>query len=394
MCVGRGIAQGKRHAGCKITSHTGDCAWTGTYLGDGHMNSYRNGLLRQLSLESLENRALLAGNVLASVTDGNLLISGDASANNIRIVQTAEGTFEITGVRTKINGTNSATLTGVTGDVTVQLGNGNDAVSIGADTDADVSLAGNLTVDGGAGNDSIKIKGLNVDGDVAVSGGAGNDSIAAAGLDVTGALDIDAGTGNDTAKLSDAIAASAAIALGEGNDSIVLADVDADIDLDAGAGNDKVSIRINASEDEALSSQLNISLGSGNDSLVGNVDVVGDVNVDAEAGNDKVSLSGSVDGDVDVDLGDGNDSLALNDLEVTGAVSLLASAGNDQLKIRALAADELFADLGQGNDSLAVRGGLSFTNSVEIRGGDGRDSLRGTSLIDIEDLFEFETLRL
>ena len=43
-------------------------------------------------IEPLERRALLAGNVLAAVTAGNLVVTGDVGDNNIEVQQLANGT--------------------------------------------------------------------------------------------------------------------------------------------------------------------------------------------------------------------------------------------------------------------------------------------------------------
>ena len=96
---------------------------------------------RKLRLESLENRNLLAGNVTATVVDGNLIIEGDDQDNQISIVATENrGQYIIRGrasatfgpITTTINGSDAEEgilVTGVKRSVHISMGDGNDSVS-------------------------------------------------------------------------------------------------------------------------------------------------------------------------------------------------------------------------------------------------------------------------
>ena len=83
------------------------------------------------TFESLENRSMLAGNVTAAVDGGgNLTITGDAKANTIYIAETSSGGWRIQGLSTKINGHAKIFVTApVTGNITVDMGDGNDRFS-------------------------------------------------------------------------------------------------------------------------------------------------------------------------------------------------------------------------------------------------------------------------
>ena len=101
-------------------------------------------------IEPLERRALLAGNVLAAVTAGNLVITGDASDNNIEVQQLAGGTWQVSGLSTNINGGAAVfTTPGPVANVTVDLGAGNDTANI-----HNGSVTGALSVTGGTENGS------------------------------------------------------------------------------------------------------------------------------------------------------------------------------------------------------------------------------------------------
>jgi hypothetical protein len=76
---------------------------------------------RQLWLESLEQRSLLAGNVFAQVdAGGNLTLRGDNQANSIEAAQVGANSYTITGVDTTVNGgTDVVNFAGITGSVNI-----------------------------------------------------------------------------------------------------------------------------------------------------------------------------------------------------------------------------------------------------------------------------------
>jgi len=53
--------------------------------------------LRRLSIEALEGRAMLAGNVAVSVSSGNLFIRGDNAGNGVYVEQVGSGKYSVTG---------------------------------------------------------------------------------------------------------------------------------------------------------------------------------------------------------------------------------------------------------------------------------------------------------
>src|SRR5690349_18797915 len=88
---------------------------------------------RRCLIESLEKRQMMAGDVTAQITNGNLIVKGDSSNNNIAIA-VAAGVVKITSADTTVNGaaaTNGITLTGtLSGDVEVNLKGGTDSLSL------------------------------------------------------------------------------------------------------------------------------------------------------------------------------------------------------------------------------------------------------------------------
>jgi hypothetical protein len=105
-------------------------------------------------VEHLEVRCLPAGNVTAAVDHGNLVVTGDAESNEIEIFQTAQG-IQVNGVPgTTVNGGASFTAVGVTKDVAVSLGDGDDALVL------DLNVPRDLTIDLGAGDNALNLGGF------------------------------------------------------------------------------------------------------------------------------------------------------------------------------------------------------------------------------------------
>jgi hypothetical protein len=107
---------------------------------------------RRLSFEQFEPRELLAVTTSIDNTTGTLTVTGDAGADSIAIFGTANaGEFTIQGRGgTTVNGAASATIGGVTGDLVIQTGNGNDTVNLDH-----VYLAGSLWVQTDDGDDVV-----------------------------------------------------------------------------------------------------------------------------------------------------------------------------------------------------------------------------------------------
>src|SRR5438093_9588622 len=92
---------------------------------------------RRLGLELLESRRVLAGNVHAFVSGGNLHLDGDSQANEILIEQSAPKSFTITSRdgTTTINGqAGPLTFNRVSKNVFITLKGGDDVAELdGAD---------------------------------------------------------------------------------------------------------------------------------------------------------------------------------------------------------------------------------------------------------------------
>lgn len=156
----------------------------------------------KISLESLEERAVLAGNVLVQFLSGDLVITGDGSSNDIEIRSTGTiDEFKITGIGTTINGRSGPFVFDnfdFTGDIRVKMKGGNDRVLMhGADSGfGDLDAWDDLSINMGEGDDKLYLKYIQTGGnggteqDVLIDLGRGNNYMRADFLDVADDLRI------------------------------------------------------------------------------------------------------------------------------------------------------------------------------------------------------------
>src|SRR5262245_50005725 len=85
------------------------------------------------AFEQLETRLPLAGNLSASVSAGNLIVTGNNAGAEFVIGQDDADQFTLIGMDTTVNGsTEPVTFSGVTHDLRIYLGKGDDAVTFAA----------------------------------------------------------------------------------------------------------------------------------------------------------------------------------------------------------------------------------------------------------------------
>ncbi|MRU16730.1 hypothetical protein FDP25_14915 [Roseovarius sp. A21] len=295
------------------------------------------------------------------------------------------------------------TIIGGIGDDSAHGGTGDDSMSGGEGNDTLHGWYGNDTIDGGAGNDYIDADlGTDIasggDGNDTIMGGysvesdtlygeAGDDSIdGQAGDDL-----IDGGIGDDTLLGSDG---DDTFTLYDsfGNDTITGGETDettgdsldassvtanTTLDLTAGIASDPESGTLSDGTSTAGFSEIeNITLGSGDDSVIGSSgdDSVstgaGADTVDGGAGNDTFDV-GAADGAVDtvvLDDGDGNDTISgfegpidNGDGTYTGQDQIDTSALTDADGNPVLVSDVTVTDDGSGNALLTFPNGESLT---------------------------------
>jgi hypothetical protein len=231
-------------------------------------NFYHN--RRRLNLEQLEARQMLAGDVTVSVVGGDLSIVGDSADNFLGITATGTaGEYVVAGTNTTVNGGGApVTVSGVTGDVTIQLHDGFDGLEFDSDPVA-FQFAGDLTIDMGS---TVESGGLNY-----ITATGNNNFSVAGSLSVSGYRLL--GALFDNAVVTGDFTATLAGDLGE-------------IELDGGSIGGDVTIT-----------------GTGENKDVGiSTTVAGDVRIDLDGLGDRIWLTDAVGapvqigGNVDVDL--------------------------------------------------------------------------------------------
>jgi hypothetical protein len=252
-----------------------------------------------LKLESLEEKTMLAGDVMVGIINGEVYVRGDQEANHVLVeADVAEnrlvirGLPDANGVDTTLNGQNGpVTIEGLGRDVDIRTGQGDDVVDIPA------GRFQNLAVGTGRGDDVVRIgvtpnstgaAGVNVLGDLNVHLASGADRLVAADSNIAGRAFFGGGSGADRMLLANVMTSDAHIRGGRGADQIdVLGSSIGNLWLNSGAGNDEVRLIDSAFSD------LRVGLGAGNDALtVGSNSVTNTAVVFGGDGFDRLSRVG------------------------------------------------------------------------------------------------------
>lgn len=261
-------------------------------------------------VEHLETRALLAGNVIASLNGSHLTVTGDAADNAIDITILNGGI--------QVRGLNSTTING-----------GTDAFIVAAGTD---TLAGNVVIQMAGGNDSVSFsRGIKFDGIVDVHGQAGNDSISANGVTFNSHALFRGYAGNDTFSIQDTTVNGSLYIHGhQDNDLISLKTVTLNgyTEIKGHDGDDGVSLNAVTSN-----GYLAIKTGFGDD----------DVTIHNSTINSTVLIKTKQD----------SDAVMLDDNTFAGRVHI---------------------NLGRDNDGLMVRNTNTFNGPFSVQGGDSRQN--------------------
>ena len=248
---------------------------------------------KQFSLESLEKREMMAGDVSVAVSNGDLLVQGDANDNFVEIYRLSSGNIRVQGIGTTVNGRSNQSFA-VTDDIFVTMQQGeNDVVfrNYNGGVRADW-----VRINMGNGDDRVDINGLHARGDVEIFTWGGDDDIQIENSSVGSQLfdredlRIRSGSGNDYVKMFNV--------LSFGDVDIdtfdnVFADEDDRIDLqrltvfddlriDTGGGDDDVFVRFSTIHDD-----LAINTGGGSDyAWLDQNDEINDLDVNMGTGND------------------------------------------------------------------------------------------------------------
>ncbi len=301
----------------------------------------RRSLRRRPSLEALEARHALAGNVIAVLTEGTLTILGDEQSNGVNIIydvatkQHRIGGTDAGGSATTINGAATpAAFSGVK-HVQVRLGVGDDKLDFGAADQVYTAIGKKLTIEMGSGNDTVEL------------GRAGNDP--SVGTNVAHRLFVNQGIWVD---------------LGDGNDQLDVANLKTNKSLiiQAGGGNDVIEFPTEFTPTGAT------------ESLKFAVSIKGNLHVHLGDGDDDLTLWHVRVGEhLKVLDPSGPSMICIVDVGVNEKVQINTGNDGDFVKLEYVVADELQLHTNSGNDDVEAK--YTRFKRMNIKTGDGSDDL-------------------
>ncbi len=177
---------------------------------------------RPLTIEVLESRTLLAGNVTTATLGDTLRLTGDAADNAIEVQPLASDQYRIIGLGgTTVNG-KPEVVAKTRKDLSIDLGGGRDSATLTAvSVTRDALLANSEEVSigstsvghdlgvtvgtgtGGSFGNAIAIDSTTVGHDLAVATGDGTAEVSFGKLSVQGRSTVRTGSGNDLVKVKD-----------------------------------------------------------------------------------------------------------------------------------------------------------------------------------------------
>ena len=239
--------------------------------------------LSDLSVESLESREMLAGEVDVFVSGGNVVVQGDAGNNVINVVDNG-GQLEVQGVgTTTVNGGATGLDIADLNNLTIHLNNGDDRVNIrgisadqlrvntgnGADRDNvnNNTTANLVSIRTGLGVDEVNVNatdanrmfiktGHGLSGDtvdltnttvvrrLSVRTGAGGDTVNTANLTSTGKTFMRLGSGDDVLTVDGGEFGDTIVRMNTGNDTVNVVGIptlNGRVNLHGGAGVDQLT---------------------------------------------------------------------------------------------------------------------------------------------------------
>jgi hypothetical protein len=271
------------------------------------------------------------------------------------------------------------TVTGVTDDISVNLHDGNDRLTMN-----NVFITGSIIIDMESGNDSVMLGDANVvstQEDLDVDLGTGNDGLDGKRIFIAGDQVLAGGDGNDDLifdgfaspfTLGTSAGGSATWTGGNGDDSVhvIYAFIVGAWTIDLGAGNDVLDVF-----GSAASGNVTFVGGAGTDGLTVDTNFF-DANhwLDGGADGDAILLANGLGTELaTINSGAGPDTITVRN-HMAGQLTVDSGAGGDIVEVRSSAFDRFFASLGDGDDELTLFGNL-IRVEADLDGGAGGDRL-------------------
>lgn len=285
-------------------------------------------VLSNAAAQPLEIRNLLAGNVLAVVNAGDLILVGDNQANLVDVV-VVDGDIVVRGRdNTTINGSTDAFVAvadsaSLGDDLFVRLGQGDDVLFVEG-----ISIGGNAVVSASAGNDSVGFQGTTIGRNMVVSSTSGSDIVNLDEVSVGRNLRISTGKHSDTIQLvTTTVGRNVAINSGRHDDTVILdtTSVLGSVNVWTGAGADNVVM-----QDSTVGRQLHAVTGRGSDFVMLDATTVGgQARIATRAQFDRVVVDNSSQlGSLIINAGRGQDAVQVDSSTVIGGRQKVHSAGS------------------------------------------------------------------
>jgi hypothetical protein len=275
---------------------------------DLHLSGHTSGVPMHATVERLDPRRMLSGNVTVTTGPGfTATLVGDNGGDAFDITLEKGVGYRVSGRdKTTINGQSAVLIKSASAlDFTVVTGVGKDRINFNGAFGTQ-----NLTIYSGGGDDQISIQGTTQFGNLVISASGGNDKISLGQITVTQSVVIWTSIGNDTVDLTAAnITGAVGISTSTGNDRITLTDshISKSFCTCTGSGNDELRFI-----DSGVSGNVGISMSDGDDKLTfSEVHIKRSLGIITSRGNDAITLDKSVliDGDAFVFGGSGNNAL-------------------------------------------------------------------------------------
>ena len=329
---------------------------------------------RKLSMQVLEDRTPLAGNIIAGLFGTHLALNGDAADNQVEITEPAPNQIQVTGLgTTTVNGLPFQTFAApLIEHVTVRTGAGDDSVYIKSLSLTDTAN-GNLRVSTGSDDDQIRMKGVSTTRSISLFTGDHNDDIHAVRSGTRGVWYTHTSDGHDVVKMEVVWADRMIANMFDGNDSISIehARLARDLQINTHTENDHVRLQSVSAGDN-----VHVTLGQGTDSAyLQNVSAGIDVGLDAGSEDDRVTFyKVSAHNNIFATMGAGDDGLRMHTVKAANHIHVNLGSGDDRASIVQAKAHDVYVDAGAGNDRLRMDY-VSAVSDLHARLGDGDDVL-------------------
>lgn len=360
-------------AGATIDPDTGEVRWTPTAAqgGQTHTITVRVSDGTNIDEETFDVNVIPRPTTF-KVVNGDLIVAGTPGNDQLTIsgtevlgqytVSGSLGTETVNGVIAGIqlnlgDGDDQVTLNNIyaAGSIVIDLGEGDDVARLGRD--ATVSSAQNLSINFGGGNDQLHMQRVYIAGDQTIDGGAGDDMLVIAGFAEAPQF-----------WLGSSSAGATTLQGGEGDDSMQVSYsfVVGPLTMDGGNGNDAISLVASATSGGVMVTGLD-----GHDLLAIDTNYfVTTLVLNGGTGSDILLLKNSIVlQSATLSGADGSDSTEVNNAIMRGLM-INAGTGHDAVAIRASLMENLFADLGDGDDSLILHANRIF-GRADVEGGPG-----------------------